>query len=118
MEKNEFEYFKKLLLSKREETVEELSELQETSQNKEGSGQNSAYPSHMAELGTDAQENEKRFMFVQRLNSYLTYLDEALYRIEKKTFGICTSCNQEISRERLEAVPQTQLCVECKLKSK
>ena len=118
MTNEDLSFFKELLLQKRHETMEELEELRATSKEKEASGEKSQYPSHMAELGTDAQEQEKTALFAHRLNSYITYLNEALYRIENGTYGICKSCNKEIAKERLEAVPQTELCVDCKLKSK
>jgi len=118
MNNEDISYFRELLLAKRQETLEELEELQAASKDKENSGENSAYPSHMAELGTDAQEKEKTYMLAHRLNAYLNHLNEALFRIDKGTYGLCISCNREISRERLEAVPQTELCVDCKLQSK
>jgi len=43
-------------------------------------------------------------------------IKEALERIETGTYGICESCGEEISEERLEARPVTTLCIECKTK--
>lgn len=116
MTQEDLNFFRELLLAKREETKEELDELQSYRDDNDNPSENSQYPSHMAELGTDAQEREKKFLIVQRLSSFLKYVNEALYRIEKGTYGICTSCQKEISKERLEAVPHTQLCVDCKMK--
>lgn len=118
MTKEELKYFEELLSAKRQETLEEIEELKQISKEREESGETSAYPFHMAELGTDAMEREKAFMFAERLNSYLNYVNEALYRIEKGEFGFCSECGNEIAKERLEAVPHTQLCVDCKLKKK
>jgi DnaK suppressor protein len=39
---------------------------------------------------------------------------EALARLDQETFGICESCSEEISEERLKARPVTTLCIECK----
>ena len=44
----------------------------------------------------------------------LRAIEEALARIEKHTYGVCEVCKQSISRARLEAVPWTHLCRECK----
>jgi RNA polymerase-binding protein DksA len=118
MTPEDLQYFKELLLTKRQETIEEIEEFKALNKDREEASENSAYPFHMAELGTDAQEREKSFMFAERLNSYLNHVNEALYRIEKGNFGICSECGCEISKERLEAVPHTQLCVDCKLKKK
>jgi RNA polymerase-binding transcription factor len=41
-------------------------------------------------------------------------IEEALARINQGTYGVCKVCNQPISKARLEAVPWTHLCRECK----
>ena len=40
-------------------------------------------------------------------------IDEALTRLNERTYGICAECGVEISERRLEAVPFAKLCVEC-----
>ena len=77
-------------------------------------GENSTFSMHMAEHGTDEMEREKAFMFIQRDEKHLFYLENALERIEKKTYGLCVSCGKPIDRGRLEAVPITQHCIKCK----
>jgi DnaK suppressor protein len=44
----------------------------------------------------------------------LRAIDEALARIRAGTYGVCVVCKQPISEARLEAVPWTHLCRECK----
>jgi DnaK suppressor protein len=44
----------------------------------------------------------------------LRAIDEALTRIRHGTFGTCEGCRNPISRARLEAVPWTRLCRDCK----
>ena len=41
-------------------------------------------------------------------------IEEALARIRQGTFGVCQACKQPISKARLEAVPWTHNCRECK----
>ena len=41
-------------------------------------------------------------------------IKDALERIENGTYGICESCEEDISDERLKARPVTTLCIECK----
>ncbi len=41
-------------------------------------------------------------------------IEEALVRVRKRIYGVCESCRHPISRARLEAVPWTRLCRECK----
>lgn len=44
----------------------------------------------------------------------LRAIEEALMRIRSGTYGACEACGQSISKARLEAVPWTRLCRECK----
>jgi len=44
----------------------------------------------------------------------LRAIEEALARIERRAFGVCETCNRPISPARLEAVPWTRLCRDCK----
>jgi len=44
----------------------------------------------------------------------LQAIEEALVRIRQDRFGVCQACKQPISKARLEAVPWTRLCRECK----
>jgi RNA polymerase-binding transcription factor DksA len=88
--------------------------------------ESSPYSLHMAEQGTDAQEREKLYLWAQRENKFLGYLEEALQRIEMETYGICIDCIDEpqnlcptcplVPRERLLAVPHTQHCLQVKQK--
>ena len=40
-------------------------------------------------------------------------IEAALTRIELGTYGVCTSCGEEISDARLEAVPYATRCTDC-----
>lgn len=42
--------------------------------------------------------------------------EEALLRMEKGTYGICRDCGDPIAPARLEAIPWTRVCIECKQK--
>ena len=121
MKKKDLEYFKELLLSKRQEILEDMGLIHETSiinTAKEASGNDATYSTHMADQGTDAQEREKAFYYASRDHKFLKHLDEALDRIKKGSYGICIVCGKEIPHKRLEAVPITQRCVPCKMKDK
>lgn len=113
----ELEYFRKIILSKREEAEQELEALQKTlRESMENSSDESAYSFHMADAGTDAQEREKTYMLYNRTRKFIKYLDDALSRIDNKTYGVCKVTGKKISKGRLEAVPHTQLSIEAKLK--
>jgi DnaK suppressor protein len=116
--KTELAHFKKIILEKRKEILEELESLKSTMMDVT-TGQyeieNSTYSLHM-EQGTDAMEREKTFLFASREGKFLNYLDDALKRIERGTYGFCTECGSLIDKERLEAVPHAHQCIDCKMK--
>ncbi len=41
-------------------------------------------------------------------------IEEALGRIKQGTYGVCEACRHPIPKARLDAVPWTRLCRECK----
>lgn len=113
----ELEYFRQIILKKREETEQDLEMLQTSLRDSmESSTDDSAYSFHMADAGTDAQEREKTYMLYNRSRKFLKYLDDALVRIDNKTYGVCKVTGKKISKGRLEAVPHTQISIEAKLK--
>jgi DnaK suppressor protein len=54
-----------------------------------------------------AQETERR-----RRNE-LVRIEAALERLETGEYGNCASCDEEISKKRLELDPSTPLCIGC-----
>jgi len=113
----ELEYFREIILKKREEAEKELESLQNSLRDSmENANDESAYSFHMADAGTDAQEREKTYMLFNRTKKFVRYLDDALKRIDNKTYGVCKVTGKKISKGRLEAVPHTQLSIEAKLK--
>ena len=109
-------HFKELILAKRKETVEELDSLKESMMDVttgEYISESSNYSLHM-EQGTDAMEREKTFLFASRGSKFVNQLDDALVRIESKSYGICKVCGLLVPKERLEAVPTAQTCAEYK----
>jgi len=123
--------FKKIILEKRNEIIEQLQALKEQMMDPTTGqyvNENSPYSLHMAEQGTDAMEREKLYLWAQRENKFLGYLDDALQRIDNGTYGICIECIDEpqnlcptcplVPKERLMAVPHTQHCLQVKQKMK
>lgn len=127
--KKDLEHFKQIILEKRDEIIEQLQNLKEQMLDPttgEYINENSPYSLHMAEQGTDAMEREKTFLYAQRENKFLGYLEDALKRIDAGTYGICVECVEEpqhlcetcplVPKARLEAVPHSQLCLPIKQK--
>lgn len=113
----ELEYFRQLIIGKREEAQQLLESLNKSLRDSmENASDESAYSFHMADAGTDAQERENTYVLFNRTRKFVKYLDDALVRIDNKTYGICKATGKPISKGRLEAVPHTQLSIEAKLK--
>ena len=71
------------------------------------------------EIGDSAAatfERERDFSLEQNMKDILNQIDNALDNIEKKNYGVCTSCNEPIKEARLRALPYADLCVSCKTK--
>jgi DnaK suppressor protein len=49
-----------------------------------------------------------------REKSLMSKLDLALRKLDEGTFGICERCEEPIGKKRLEARPETTLCIQCK----
>ena len=48
----------------------------------------------------------------------LQAIEEALFRLEKGTYGVCRDCGEPIAPARLNAIPWTRVCITCKEKQK
>lgn len=68
------------------------------------------------EEATETSELEKRLALEQRTRGLLAEVEHALQKFEEGTYGLCDKCGQPILRERLEALPQASLCLQCKEK--
>lgn len=79
----------------------------------EASGGLSDVPVHPADLGTDNYDEEVTLGLLENEDQILAEVIEALERIERGTFGRCEECQQEISRERLDALPYARYCLRC-----
>ncbi|MCI0715390.1 MAG: TraR/DksA C4-type zinc finger protein [Chlorobi bacterium] len=113
----ELKHFKELIIEQKTEILENARRLRESLIDESTGdyvGDNSTFSMHMAEQGSDEMEREKAYMFIQRDEKHLYYLEAALLRIAKKTYGLCVSCGKPIKKARLEAVPITSHCINCK----
>jgi DnaK suppressor protein len=120
MTKKQLGHIEKRLLEERARVMKELGIYEKsfagTLQNSDGDL--SSYSFHMADQGTDAMEREKEFLFASKEGRYLWHVNEALRRLYKapEEFGKCQECGNEISFERLDALPHARLCIKCKAK--
>lgn len=111
----DLKHFQKLLLEKRREILNNVNVIEDEALKKsriEASGDLSNMPIHMADIGTDNYEQEFALGLMDSERKLLREIDEALERIEKKTYGICEATGKQIRKARLEAQPWARYCVE------
>lgn len=120
MKKDQIKHLEKRLLDERARVMKELGYYDDafntTQQNSDGNL--SSYSFHMADQGTDTMEREKQFLFASQEGRYLWHVNQALRRLYNAPdqFGKCHTCGQDISFERLDALPHARLCITCKAK--
>ncbi|MDH5671627.1 MAG: TraR/DksA C4-type zinc finger protein [Myxococcales bacterium] len=68
------------------------------------------------EMDLAASEGLQSFQFRLRgrEKTFLSKIDYALKKIDSGEFGTCEDCGEDISAKRLEARPETKLCIRCK----
>src|SRR5579862_8024764 len=76
-------------------------------------GEISSLPTHLADLGTEAFEQERDFGLAERSSVEIRQIDRAIERLDEGTYGICEQCAERISEERLRALPSADLCARC-----
>jgi RNA polymerase-binding protein DksA len=116
MTESEIKHFRRRLLAFKKRLGGDLSDLEEEALRGvggESSGNLSDVPVHPADLSADNYEEEVTLGLLENEDQLLAEVNGALARIEQGTFGRCENCHQEISRERLEAVPYTRYCLRC-----
>jgi DnaK suppressor protein len=117
MNKRELQRFRKLIEKDKQSVLEKLGMIEEELEGLRASGSgNQSYSNHMADIGTDAMEQEQAFLHASQGTDYLLALEDALKRVEKGTYGTCESCGSKIPNRRLEAFLAARLCVDCKSK--
>jgi len=94
------------LEAEREETLGEISRLRESLKYE--------LEYDLEEGDPDLYEREKSLALLRNLEQKLDSITYALSLMEEGTYGICEHCGREISLERLEALPHTTFCIDCK----
>jgi RNA polymerase-binding protein DksA len=69
---------------------------------------------HPAETASATLDREIDYTLEENSEHVLAEIEGALQRIESGTYGICRTCGQPISEERLEAIPYATQCIDCK----
>lgn len=110
--------YKKLVLDQKKKLLAEFLHIKEDALNpkesqREASGDLSGYSYHMADMASDQYEKDFLLRLAQDEREKLYAIDDAIKRIEDKTYGICLKCSKPIKKIRLKAMPQAAHCLKC-----
>lgn len=109
MNKTQLKKFKTLLTEKRDEIVKKAKQTLEEDMALDAND----LPDEM-DLASSEYLQSFTFRLRGREKAFLDKINKALLKIEDGTFGVCEECGEEISVKRLEARPETTLCIRCK----
>jgi RNA polymerase-binding transcription factor DksA len=112
----ELKEFKELILKKLAEAQKDFELLKSTLSHKDDHGTDDTSPTFkLLEDGSDVLSKEETAHLAGRQEKFIQNLQNALIRIENKTYGICRVTGKLISKERLKSVPHATLAIEAKL---
>ena len=109
MNKVQLKKFKTVLTEKRDEIVKKAKQTLEEDMTLDAND----LPDEM-DLASSEYLQSFTFRLRGREKVFLDKIEKALRKIEDGSFGICEECGEEISIKRLEARPETTLCIRCK----
>jgi RNA polymerase-binding protein DksA len=107
--------FRERLLDERSRVQEAIDYLREQHPGSmEDETQDIPSDNHPGDIATVTLDREIDYTLGENEERVLEAIDAALQRIEDGTFGTCRSCGEPIGLERLEALPYTTQCIDCK----
>lgn len=108
--------FKTLIKDKITSAKKDLKRLRDSITQGAGNGTNDTYSAFKAfEEGSETLSKESNSILAQRQEKFIRDLNNALIRIENKTYGICRVTGKLINKERLKLVPHATLSIEAKM---
>ena len=111
----ELKEFKQLIEDKLEEAKSDFDLLKKTLSHTDDNGTNDTSPSFkMMEDGSDTLSREETAQLAVRQEKFIKHLEDALLRIQNKTYGICRVTGNLIKKERLRLVPHATLSIDAK----
>jgi RNA polymerase-binding transcription factor DksA len=105
--KGEWQKYYHYLLELREQLLAQMNGLA-----KESAQEMAGYSLHMADSGTDNFDRDFALSLLSADQDSVYEIEEALKRIEKKTYGVCELTGKNIPKARLEAIPWTRFTVD------
>lgn len=115
----ELQEFKELILEKLAKAQKEYESLKASVTNAEGNDIADTSPTFkVLEEGASTLSKEEAGHLAQRQMKFIQHLQNALIRIENKTYGVCCETGELIPKERLRAVPHATRSIEAKINQK
>ncbi|MEJ6950916.1 TraR/DksA C4-type zinc finger protein [Natronospora cellulosivora (SeqCode)] len=116
MENNKLNYYRNILNKERDRLKKEMKSFEDEQRlsQKDSTGELSSYDNHPGDEGTLTFEREMDLGLFDNIFSRLKEVDDALEKIDTGDYGICQSCGDSINKERLDLVPATSFCQDCK----
>ncbi len=112
----ELQEFKEIILKKLEKARQDLEILTEAFTTSGGNDIMDTSPTFkVLEEGYQVMSKEENSKLAARQDKFIQSLENALIRIENKTYGICRETGKLISKERLRIVPHATLSIDAKL---
>ena len=113
--KDELAEFRQLILDKIESAQDDLDVLRAATANDSDNGTEDTSPTFKQfEEGSSTLSKEENIKLAERQAKFIRSLNNALIRIENKTYGICRVTGKLIAKERLKLVPHATLSIEAK----
>ncbi len=113
--KDELAEFRQLILAKIESAQDDLDVLRAATANDSDNGTEDTSPTFKQfEEGSSTLSKEENIKLAERQAKFIRSLNNALIRIENKTYGICRVTGKLINKKRLELVPHATLSIEAK----
>ena len=109
MRKTELKRFKQILLEKRLALIRNAQKTMAEEMTLDAND----LPDEM-DLASSEYLQSFTFRLRGREKTFLAKIDKAIKKIDEGTFGVCETCEEEINLKRLEARPETNLCIRCK----
>ena len=111
----ELKEFREIVSTKLAEARADYESLRGTLTGRDDNGIDDTAPSYKNLEDADSSSKEEIAQLAIRQKRLIENLQNALVRIENKTYGICRISGKLIARERLKSVPHTTLCIDAKL---
>ena len=107
--------FKSIIEEKIKQAKEDLVLIESTFKNDSNNGTDDTSPTFKAfEEGSETMSKEANVQLAIRQEKFIRDLNNALLRIENKTYGVCRVTGKLILKERLKLVPHATLSIEAK----